>query len=194
MRINENKTSAKNCNSEKNETAKYRQKEVYHNLNYDENNASDRESRLIPRKIKDIPQENQSTYSLKNPNHITTIFYMLPEVWFPSVQQFLVTYLLYTHSFGLIKLIQISHFSIHKTLQSNFKSNCIMQLLLTQIHKLCHIVSIQVCMFSINKPNIIILCIPSDNATSISQNVATLNIFIENLINSLTITPYSTKS
>ena len=40
----------------------------------------DRESRLIPRKIK------ETIYSLKNPNHINKISYMLPEIWLPNLR------------------------------------------------------------------------------------------------------------
>ena len=39
----------------------------------------DRESRLIPRKIKEI------IHSLKNPNHINKISYRLPEIWLPNL-------------------------------------------------------------------------------------------------------------
>ena len=40
----------------------------------------DRESRLIRRKIK------ETMHSLKNPNHINKISYMLPEIWLPNLQ------------------------------------------------------------------------------------------------------------
>ena len=40
----------------------------------------DRESRLSPRKIK------ETIYSLKNPNHINKISYMLPEIWLPNLR------------------------------------------------------------------------------------------------------------
>ena len=39
-----------------------------------------RESRLIPRKIK------ETIHSLKNLNHINKISYMLPEIWFPNLR------------------------------------------------------------------------------------------------------------
>ena len=39
-----------------------------------------RESRLIPRKIK------ETIHSLKNPNHISKISYMLPEIWLPNLR------------------------------------------------------------------------------------------------------------
>ena len=39
----------------------------------------DRESSLIPRKIK------ETIYSLKNPDHINKISYMLPEIWLPNL-------------------------------------------------------------------------------------------------------------
>ena len=40
----------------------------------------DRESRLIPRKIK------ETIHSLKNPNRINKISYMLPEIWLPNLR------------------------------------------------------------------------------------------------------------
>ena len=53
----------------------------------------DRESRLIPRKIK------ETIHSLKNPNHIKKMFYMLPEIWLPNLRYFLVNYLCYIRRF-----------------------------------------------------------------------------------------------
>ena len=64
--------------------------ELQHYLGSKEN--VDRESRLNPRKIK------ETIHSLKNPNHINKISYMLPEIWPPNLRQFLVIqiYLSYT--------------------------------------------------------------------------------------------------
>ena len=40
----------------------------------------DRESRLIPRKMK------ETEHSLKNPSNISKKSYMLPEIWLPNLQ------------------------------------------------------------------------------------------------------------
>ena len=40
----------------------------------------ERESRLIPRKVK------ETIHSLKNPNHGNKISYMLPEIWLPDLR------------------------------------------------------------------------------------------------------------
>ena len=72
----EHKRSIRNCNCDKNEIAK--RWEAVHNFNWDRKKVIDRESRLMPRKIKEI------IHSLKNPNHIK-IFYMLPEIWLPNL-------------------------------------------------------------------------------------------------------------
>ena len=62
------KRSARNCDYEKNEISKQCW-EADHNFNWDQKKVTDRESRLIPRKIK------ETIHSLKNPNHINK---MLP--------------------------------------------------------------------------------------------------------------------
>ena len=49
-------------------------------FNWDQKKVIDKESRLIPRKIK------ETIHSLKNPNHINKISYMLPEIWLPNLQ------------------------------------------------------------------------------------------------------------
>ena len=49
-------------------------------INYDQKKVIDGENRLIPRKIK------ETIHSLKNPNHINKIYYMLPEIWFPNLR------------------------------------------------------------------------------------------------------------
>ena len=59
----EHRRSVRNCDCNKNETAKHCW-EADHNFNWDQKKVIDRESRLIPRKIK------QTINSLKNPNHI----------------------------------------------------------------------------------------------------------------------------
>ena len=45
-----------------------------HNFSWDQNNAVDREGRLVYRKIK------ETIHYLKNTNHINKISYMLPEI------------------------------------------------------------------------------------------------------------------
>ena len=70
-RSDEHKRSVRNCNCDKNEIAKHCW-EADHNFNWDQKKVIDRESRLIPRKIK------ETIHSLKNPNHINKISYMLP--------------------------------------------------------------------------------------------------------------------
>ena len=62
---------------DKNEIAKHCW-EADHNFNWDQERVIDRESRLFPRKIK------ETMHYLKNPNHISKIFYMLPEIWLPN--------------------------------------------------------------------------------------------------------------
>ena len=49
-------------------------------FNWDQKKVIDRESRLIPRKIK------ETIHSLKNPNHINKISYVLPEIWLPHLR------------------------------------------------------------------------------------------------------------
>ena len=78
-RSDEHKRSVRNCDCEKNETAK-KCWEADHNFSWDQKKVVDRESRLIPRKIK------ETIHSLKNPNHINKISYMLPEIWLPNLR------------------------------------------------------------------------------------------------------------
>ena len=54
--------------------------EADHNFNWDQKEVIDRESRLIPRKVK------ETIHSLKNPNHINKIPYMFPEIWLPNLR------------------------------------------------------------------------------------------------------------
>ena len=75
---NEHKISVRNCDCDKNEIAKHCW-EADHNFNLDHKKVIDRESRLVPRKIK------ETIHSLKNPNHIDKISYMLPEISLPNL-------------------------------------------------------------------------------------------------------------
>ena len=70
-RSDEHKRSVRNCDCDKNEIAKHCWEADY-NFN--------RESRLIPRKIK------ETIHSLKNPYHINKISYMLAEIWLPNLR------------------------------------------------------------------------------------------------------------
>ena len=79
LRSDEHKRSVSNCDYDKNEIAKHCW-EANHNFNWDQKKVIDRESRLIPRKIK------ETIHSLKNPNHINKISYMLTEIWLPNLR------------------------------------------------------------------------------------------------------------
>ena len=70
-RSEEHKMSARNCDCDNNEIAKH----CSHNFNWDQNKVIDKESRLIPMKIK------ENIDSLKNPDHVNKISYILPEIW-----------------------------------------------------------------------------------------------------------------
>ena len=89
-RSDKHKRSVRNCDYDKNEIAKHCW-EADHNFNWDQKKVIDRESRLIRRHI--------HTHSQKNPNHINKISYMLPEIWFANLRQFLVTYLCHIRRF-----------------------------------------------------------------------------------------------
>ena len=78
-RSDEQKRSVRNCNCDKNEIAKHCWEADY-NFNSDQKKVIDRESRLIPSKIK------KTIHSLKNPNHINKISYILPEIWLPNLR------------------------------------------------------------------------------------------------------------
>ena len=78
-RSDEHKRSVRNCNCDKNENAKHCW-EANHNFNWDQKKVIDRESRLTLKKIK------ETIHSLKNPNHIHKISYMLPEIWLPYLR------------------------------------------------------------------------------------------------------------
>ena len=91
-RWGEQKTSVQNCDCKKNEIAKHCW-EADHNFSWSQKKVLDTESKLIPRKIK------ETIHSLKNPNHINKISYILPEIWLPKLRQFLVNYLFHTRKF-----------------------------------------------------------------------------------------------
>ena len=73
------KRSVRNCNCDKNEIAKHCW-EADHNFNWDQKKVIDRESKLIFREIK------ETIHSLKNPNHINKILYMLHEIWLHNLR------------------------------------------------------------------------------------------------------------
>ena len=72
-RSDEYKRSVRNCDCHKNEIAKHCW-EADHNFNWDQKKVTDRESRLIPRKIK------ETIHSLNSSNHINKFSYMLPDI------------------------------------------------------------------------------------------------------------------
>ena len=74
----DHKRSVRNCDCYKNEIVKHCS-EADHNINWDQKKVIDRESSLIPTKIK------ETVHSLKNPNHINKISYMLPKIWLPHL-------------------------------------------------------------------------------------------------------------
>ena len=78
-RSDEHKRSVRNCDCNLNEIAKYCW-EVDQNFSWDQKNVVDRGSRLISRKIK------ETIHSLKNPNQINKISYMVPKIWLPNVR------------------------------------------------------------------------------------------------------------
>ena len=77
--LDEHKRSVRNCDSDKNEIAKYCW-EANHNFSWYQKKVIDGESRLIPTKIK------ETIHFLKNPNHIKKISNMIPEIWLPNLQ------------------------------------------------------------------------------------------------------------
>ena len=77
----EHKRSIRNCDCDKNEIAKHCWK-TDRNFDWDQKKVIDRDSKLIPRKIK------ETILSLKNPNHINRIFYMLPEIWLLNLDEY----------------------------------------------------------------------------------------------------------
>ena len=78
-RSDEPQRSVSNCDCDKNEIAKHCW-EADRDFNWDQKKVIDRESRLIPRKIK------ETIHSLKNPNHINKISNMLPEILLPNLR------------------------------------------------------------------------------------------------------------
>ena len=77
-RSDKHKRSFRNYDCDKNDTAKHCW-EADHNFTWDQKKVVYRENRFIPRKIK------KTIYSLKNPDHINKISYMLPEIWPPNL-------------------------------------------------------------------------------------------------------------
>ena len=77
-RFDEHKRSVTNCGCDTNEIAKHCWQADY-NFSWDQKKVIDRESRLIPIKMK------ETIHSLKNPNHISKISYILPEIWLPNL-------------------------------------------------------------------------------------------------------------
>ena len=112
-RSDEHKRSVRNCDCAKNKIAKHCW-EADHNFSWYQKKVVDRESRLIPRKMK------ETEHSLKNPSNISKKSYMLPEIWLPNLQQFLVTYLCHICRFQLMKLRETCYFCI---LEANSLSN-----------------------------------------------------------------------
>ena len=78
-RSDEHKRSVRNCDCDKNEIAKHCW-EANHNFNWYQKKVIDWKSRLIPRQIK------ETIHSLKNPNHINQIVYMLPAIWLHNLR------------------------------------------------------------------------------------------------------------
>ena len=78
-RSEEHKRSVRNCDCKKYKITKHCW-EADQNYSWDQKKVVDRESRLIPRKTK------HAIHSMKGPNHINKIFYMLPEIWPPNLQ------------------------------------------------------------------------------------------------------------
>ena len=78
-RLDEHKRPARNYHCDKNEIVKHCW-QADHNFRWHQKKVVDREGRLIPRKIK------ETTYSLKNPNHINKTSYMRPEIRFPNLR------------------------------------------------------------------------------------------------------------
>ena len=79
LHSDEHRRSVRNCDCDKNEIDKHCW-EADFNFNWDQKKVIDRERRLIPWKIK------ETIHSLKNPNHINKIFYMVPDIWLLNIQ------------------------------------------------------------------------------------------------------------
>ena len=78
-RSDEHKWSVRNCGFERNKIAKHCWK-ADHDFSQDHKRVADKESRLIPPKIKEI------IHSLNDANHIKEFFYMLCEIWLANIQ------------------------------------------------------------------------------------------------------------
>ena len=79
LRSDEHKRSVRNCDCDKNEIAKHCW-EADHNFSWDQMKVIARESRLVPKNIK------ETIHYLKNPNHVNKICDMLPEIWLPNLR------------------------------------------------------------------------------------------------------------
>ena len=79
-RSDEQKRSVKICNCQNDEIAKPCWN-ADHNFSWNQKKVAVRESRLIPTKIK------ETMHSLKNPNQIEKISYMLTEMWVPNLRK-----------------------------------------------------------------------------------------------------------
>ena len=88
----EHKRSVRNWDCEKNKISTHSW-EANHNFSCDQKKVVDRESKLISCKIK------KTMDSLKNPNHISKISFILPEIWLLNLRSFLVTYLHHIRKF-----------------------------------------------------------------------------------------------
>ena len=78
-RSDEHKRSVRNCDCKKKEIAKHCWV-ADHNFSWNQKKVIDRESRLIPWKIK------ETRHSLKKSNQLKNIFYILPQIWLPNLQ------------------------------------------------------------------------------------------------------------
>ena len=76
--LDERKRPVGNCDCEKKKLLEDCWK-ADHIFSLDQKKVTNRDSRLIHRKIK------EAIYSLKNPNHINNISHILPEIWLPNL-------------------------------------------------------------------------------------------------------------
>ena len=82
----------------------------------DQKKFADRESRLVPRKIK------ETIHSLNNPNQNSKISLMLPEIWLPHYgSSYLLIYVTSVDS-NSMKLAHAHHICVRKALLSNYFS------------------------------------------------------------------------
>ena len=90
--LDEHERSATNFDCYKSKIAKHCW-EVDHNFSWDQKKVVNRESRLIPRKIK------ETIRFLMNSNYINIIYHLLSEILLPNLWQFLITYLCHIRKF-----------------------------------------------------------------------------------------------